>query len=52
MLAQMQCLDDQTAVRGQSPDVPRTGRDLRHIMHVLLKTSDEDKRDILKHLVH
>ena len=52
VLSEMQRLDDQAAANGEAPDLPRTGKDLRYVVQVLLKTSDENKRDDLKHFVH
>ena len=43
---------DESAKHGEAPDLPRTGEDLKHVVQVLLKTSDEDKRDNLKHFIH
>ena len=52
VLLELQRLDDDAAVQGAAPDVPRSGSDLAHVVQVLLKTNDEDKRDNLKHFVH
>ena len=51
VLAELQRLDEESA-EGVSPSLPRTGEDLKYVVQVLLKTSDEDKRDNLKQFVH
>ena len=35
---------DESAERGEAPDLPRTGEGLKHVVQLLLHTSDEDHR--------
>ena len=51
VLAELQRLDEE-GEEGVSPRLPRTGEDLKYVVQVLLKTSDEEKRDNLKHFIH
>ena len=50
-LAELMRLDE-SAEHGEAPYLPRTGEDLKHVVQVLLNTSDEDKRGNLKHFIH
>jgi hypothetical protein len=51
LLSELQRLEDQADRNGNAPDLPRTGKDLAHVVQVLLKTNDEDKREGLKNFV-
>jgi hypothetical protein len=51
ILGELQKLDGE-AEAVATPDLPRTGDELKYVVQVLLKTSDEDKRDSLKHFIH
>ena len=52
VLAEMQKLDEEAAQQEQRQDLPRSGDQLKYAVQVLLKTSDEDQRDSLKHFIH
>ena len=51
LLAELQKLDAEGA-QGEAPDVPKVGRDLAHVVQVLLKTNESDDRDALSKFVH
>ena len=48
---ELQRLEDEAAMDGIRPNLPRTGKELAYAVQVLLKTNDEDKRDNLKHFI-
>ena len=51
MLEELQKVDnDNTSV--EAPKLPRTAKELQHIVQVLLKTNHEEKRSSLKSFVH
>ncbi len=47
LLARLQKLEDE-ASSAVGPDHPRTGRDLSHVVEVLLKTGDTGDKDALQ----
>ena len=52
ILLELERLEEAAAKNNAGPTLPRTGEDLKHVVQVLLKSSDEDKRDDLKHFIH
>ena len=51
LLSELQRLDAE-AQQEAAPDLPRTGKDLKYAVQVLLKTNDEEKRASLKNFIH
>jgi hypothetical protein len=51
LLAELQHLDEEQE-QGKSPDLPKVGADLAHVVQVLLKTNDSDDREALSNFVH
>ena len=52
ILLELERLEEAAAKNNAGPTLPRTGEDIKHVVQVLLKSSDEDKRDDLKHFIH
>ena len=52
LLQELQKIDADEDGRQSKLSLPRVGEELYHVVHVLLKTSDEEKRNDLKHFVH